>query len=416
MSLAPLKAALPPILCLALLLAPGSMERADAEKTASLAPANNAFALDLYGALKDDAGNLFFSPYSVSSALLMAREGARGETAAQMDTVLHTTDVPRGAAYRADQGALKPPTFKEGWGKDAKERLAYEMNVANALWGQRDFAFEGAFTKSLDEVYGAPLERIDFGETEAARQRINAWVEQQTREKIKNIVPKGVLSPATRLVLANAIYFKAPWQEKFQKRHTQEDTFTGPAGKQSRAPFMRRKGRYLHAQLEGAQVLALPYRSNAASMLVFLPTAKDGLTALEAALVAGKLTGAHEALEGRLVDVQLPKFKFTTATDLTGVLPRMGMKDAFDPTKADFSGMTKAEKLFIGAVLHKAFVAVDEEGTEAAAATVIMMKGTAAPRPETPVLFKADHPFLFVIRHRRTGAILFMGRVNEPTQ
>jgi len=416
MKFRPLKIALPAVLCLALLFAPGPMEPARAEKVASLVPANNAFALDLYGALKNGAGNLFFSPYSVQSALLMAREGAAGETATQMDAVLHTGGLDRGSAYRALRAGLKPPTFQEGWGKDAKQRLAYEMNVANAMWGQQGFVFEPAFTKELDKGFGAPLVRVDFTDGDTARKRINAWVEQETREKIKDIVPEGLPTPSTRLVLANAIYFKAPWQEKFKQSLTKDDTFTGPDGKQTKAPFLHRKGRYRYAEFQGAQVLELPYRRRAASMFVFLPMTKNGLAELEEQFVAGTFTGVTDALKGRLVDVRLPKFKFTTMTDLTSVLPRMGMAKAFNAGQADFSGMTKAEKLFIGAVLHKAFVAVDEEGTEAAAATVIMMKGTAAPKPETPVLFKADHPFLFVIRHRQTGAILFMGRVNEPTQ
>lgn len=403
-------------LCLLLLFASGPIGPARAEPDASLVPANNAFALDLYGALKQGAGNLFFSPYSVQSALLMAREGAAGETALQMDKVLHTGGLDRGQAYRALRTRLEPPTFRDGMGRDTKQRPAYEMNVANALWGQRGFVFEPAFLKALDEGFGAPLVRVDFKDGDLARRRINAWVEQQTHDKIKDIVPEGLPAPSTRLVLANAIYFKAPWNDKFQKRLTKDEMFTGPGGERSPAPFMQRKGRYRYAEYEGAQVLELPYRTGAASMLVFLPTMKGGLSELETHFVAGTFKKVDDALKGRLVDVRLPKFKFTTMADLTGVLPGMGMPDAFRPGKADFSGMSKAEKLFIGAVLHKAFVAVDEEGTEAAAATIIMMRGTSAPGPETAVLFRADHPFLFVIRQRQTGAILFMGRVNEPTQ
>ncbi len=396
-------------------LLPGS---AAAEKeqplSAQLAEAHGRFAWALYDELRAGDANLFFSPYSVSTALTMTREGARANTAAQMDAVLHLGGIDRGAAYASLLRALAAPMVRDGFGRDAKRIPAYEIAVANRLWGHEGYAFEKPFTDKLANVYGAPLERMDFGKPDLVRKAINDWVAKQTKDKIRDIVPPGMPPPLTVLALANAIYFKGQWQEPFRERGTKEDVFTGPGGKETQAPFMRRVGGYRYAEVDGVQVLELPYRGGRTSMVVFLPRAKDGLKAVEDKLVKGAAEGWLGSLRGHRVDVQLPKFEFTCAKDLTPVLPRMGMPDAFDLKKADFSGMTQKEPLAIGAVLHKAFVAVDEKGTEAAAATVVMMKRGAARPPSNPVVFKADHPFAFVIRHTQTGSILFAGRVNTP--
>ena len=413
----PVLALLALTLTLTLSLALGLPGAAQAEDTPPSAPdamaaANNRFAWRLYDALSAGDGNLFFSPYSVHAAMSMVREGAVGATAREMDAALALDGLDRGAGYEALLAALHAPMVTNHGGMSAAQVPAYEMNVANALWGQEGYAFEAPFLDTLKDVYAAPLERIDFRATDAARKRINDWVAQQTRDKIKDIVPAGMPPPATRMALANAIYFKAPWEDPFSERGTTDGTFHGPQGEKT-VPLMHRIGRYAYGEIDGVQVLELPYRSGRTSMVVFLPRANDGLKALEAKLAKGDLAG-WEQLGGRKVDVKLPRFEFTSGADLTKTLAGMGMPLAFDADQADFSKMTKQERLFIGVVLHKAFVAVDEKGTEAAAATVVMMKAGAAPRPEEPVAFVADHPFVFVIRHRPTGAILFSGRVTAP--
>lgn len=397
------------------LAAPVQAEDLKRDEAASMAAANNAFAWQLYDALGGGNDNLFFSPYSIHAALSMTREGARGTTAQEMDRVLHLAGRAPGPGYRALLRDLTPGQVREGFGEDAKQVAAYEIDVANALWGQAGFAFEAPFLAALEKDFGAPLEQIDFAQSAAARKRINDWVAKQTRDKIEDIVPPDMPDPLTRLVLANAIYLKAPWAHPFKERMTKEGTFTALDGTASEAPFMRRIGRYRHAELDGVQVLEMPYRANQLSMVVFLPRAQDGVKALEQRLVGGQLAGWEGKLESALVDVRFPKFAFTTSLELRRALTALGMPTAFDAQNADFSGMTKKEPLFIGAVLHKAFIGVDEEGTEAAAATVVIMrKGGRAPQPEEPIVFDADHPFVFVIRHRTTGAILFTGRLAKP--
>jgi serpin B len=255
---------------------------------------------------------------------------------------------------------------------------------------------------------------VDSRHAGSAGALINGWVEEVTRAKIKDLVPPGLPTPTTRLVLANAIYFKAPWIHPFAEGATTEGDFHAAGGTTVKARFMRQTTELGYGEIPGAQVLEMVYRGGTTSMVVVLPRAKDGLDAIEAALCRQPSLDLDQGLATARVAVQLPRFSFTRALDLTGLLAAMGMPDAFDGAKADFSGMTGQEKLFVGAVLHKAFVAVDEKGTEAAAATALMMKGRRLPSGE-PISFVADHPFLFLIRHRTTGAILFLGRVTDPT-
>ena len=383
----------------------------------TLASAQNEFAFDLYQGLRNKGAkpdNLFFSPYSVWSALLMAREGARGKTAVEMDALLRTKDVARGSAWKHLKGLLKPPSFQDGYGKEAKTRPAYELNIANAVWGQALHPFKVKFTVALADEYGAPLERADFTDEPAARKLINDWVEKQTKDKIKDIVPEGVLTPQTRMVLANAIYFKAAWQDKFEERWTKPGDFEGPDGKTQSVLYMHRRGVYARGALDGVQALELPYRKGATSMWVLVPEEGQTLGALEDKLDPAFLSRIGQTLKREELKLYLPKWKFTTAREISEVLKGLGMPLAFSPSKADFSGITDDERLFIGAALHKAFVAVDEEGTEAAAATVLVMKGTAF-NPKEPPTFRVDRPFVFVIRHKETGAVLFMGRVTKPT-
>jgi len=379
----------------------------------TVATANNAFAADLYGVLRSRAGNLFFSPYSVSTALAMTRQGAAGETGAEIDRVFHWTDAVDAGAHRALAAALVPGPVKEGWGDDAKEIPAYGLHVANALWAQEGLAVEKPFAAILDRGFGAPLRRLDFRNTKAARDVINRWVEKQTKDRIKDIVPEDMPTPDTLFALANAIWFKAAWQDPFRERWTKDAPFTTTSGDVYEVPLMHRTGGFPYTQDEVVQVVEMPYRGGRTSMVVVLPKKKDGLPAVEKTLTGGKIDGWIAALRGKDLSVRFPRFEITCPTDLTSTLPKMGMPAAFDGKKADFTGMTRERPLFIGAVLHKAFVRVDEAGTEAAAATVVMMLKGKAP---DPITFTADHPFLFLIRHRATGCILFVGRFESPVE
>lgn len=405
--------------CLALALVPclclGALAEADDPVPPSLVEGNTAFACDLYGRLAGEEGNLFFSPWSVSTCLSMTREGARAGTAAEMDRVLHFPESRRTAGFEDLIGALEAPLVREGWGDDAEQVPAYEIAVANRLFGQAGYVFRPAFLDVVREAYGAGLEQLDIrSDPSGARAYINGWVEEQTRDRIQDLLPQGTPTPDTRLVLVNAIYFKASWETPFRERATTTEAFHRLDGQTTDVPLMHRVGRYAYAGDEEVQVLELPYRGGDMSMVVVLPRARDGLPAVEAALDAEQLARWTAALRGAKVDVRLPRFEFASGFDLTRTLQAMGMQQAFSAEAADFSGMTVEEPLYIGIVVHKAFVAVDEKGTEAAAATAVGMRAGAAPAPEEPVEFRADHPFLFWIRHRPTDSVLFLGRVVAP--
>jgi serpin B len=385
-----------------------------------VAAGSTAFGIGLYGEIRGGKENLFFSPYSISLALSMAREGAAGKTAEEMDEVLH---LPRGGAgdgHARLRAALAPPTVG---GKREGAGPAYELSIANALWGQKGYAVKAPFLARLRDGYAASFPTVDFRDAAAARAAINAWVEEQTKRRIQDLIPEGLPTTDTRMVLANAVYFKAAWEEPFREASTEDAPFRAEEG-EVRVRMMRRTDRFGYLETNLAQVLELPYVGRTTSMVVILPKAKDGLGALEQVLRGNDDdTGVPDGMEawlGRLgsakVDVRLPRWKFTSGFDLSSALKAMGMRLAFDAKAADFSGIVDAEPLFIGAVLHKAFVGVDEKGTEAAAATAVMMRAGSAMRPEPPVEFKADHPFLFVIRHVPTGTVLFMGRVTDPTK
>lgn len=388
----------------------------EAPQVAPVVSGNTAFACDLYGQLRNGDKNLFLSPYSISACLGMTRAGATGETAAQMDQVFHFPASGLGEGFKALGAAMEAPIVRDGYGRDAKEIPAYEIAIANRLFGQTGFAFKPAFLEQMRSSYGAGLEQFDItSDPGAARARINGWVEEQTKDKIKDLLPEGTPTPDTRLVLVNAIYFKSSWAEAFREHNTQDAPFHKADGTDVDARLMRRTGRYPYLGNDKIQVLEMPYRNGAMSMLVVLPRTRDGLEAIEATLDPATLEKTIRSLKSAKVAVSFPKFEFTSSFDLTRSLGAMGMQTAFDPKYAQFSGMTAEEPLFIGLVVHKAFVAVDEAGTEAAAATAVAMRAGSAARPEEPVAFTADRPFLFLIRHRATGAILFLGRVLDPS-
>ncbi len=376
-----------------------------AQDAAGIAASGNAFALDLYAQLQAQEGNLFFSPYSLSTALAMTYAGAAGNTATEMERVLHFR-LPR---ERLHPGFASLRKEVEGAG-DAK---GCELTVANALWGQKGFTLLPAFLDLLKADYGAPIEQVDFaGATEAARKRINDWAAEETRGKVKDLIAPRVLDPrSTLLVLTDAIYFKGAWLHPFDKAATTQAPFWTSPEESTPAPMMSQAGQFGYGESGLCQVLELPYAGRAFSMVVLLPRRRDGLPELERALAPEALARWTGDLQERRVAVTLPKLKLGQEFRLDQVLQKMGMVHAF--SDADFSNMTGRRDLSLSAVVHKAVVDVNEEGTEAAAASAVIMGRAAAPSAP-PVEFRADHPFLFLIRHRQSASVFFMGRLVRP--
>jgi len=364
---------------------------------------NNEFGCKLYSRLAKQEGNLFFSPASISTALAMTFAGARGTTAEQMAATLcfPTGDESLHEAYDGLMSQLNK-------GDDRP----FELVIANALWGQKGFGFLDSFLKLNKQYYEAGLNSMDFGGApEACRGEINAWVEAKTRDRIKDLLPQGSINAMTRLVLTNAVYFKGDWEHPFKRKATRNAAFyTGKEDVQ--APLMQQKERLGYFESPALQVLVMPYGGNELEMAVFLPRQKDGLAGLETELTSATMDDWMRRARPREVRVFLPRFTSTSQFVLEKTLGAMGMPAAFSDG-ADFSGMTGRRDLCISSVVHKAFVDVNEEGTEAAAATGVVMRLTAAMPQPVPV-FRADHPFVYVIRHRPSGTILFMGRLADP--
>ncbi len=396
---------------------------------------NNEFALALFAELRAEKGNLFFSPYSISTALAMTCTGARGRTETQMAEVLHFLIMPGDIERDPSRGATKstePVWSKEYFHsvfgaiiKDLNSRGqkgGYELTVANALWGQQGYEFLKEFLEFIKTKYDGQLNEVDFiTDTETARKTINAWVEEKTKNKIKDLIPSGVLSELTRLVLTNAIYFKGNWARQFETDRTRSAPFTLISGGKVDVPMMNQTAEFGYMETEDFQGLELPYVDNELSMIIFLPKTSevlslpkgDGLADFEKTLTTENLSQWMSRLHERKVIVSVPKFKMTDEFSLVSVLKSMGMIDAFAPDAADFSGMNGKKDLFISAVVHNAYVDVNEEGTEAAAATGIVVGVTSVGPSHTPI-FRADHPFLFLIRDNHSGSILFIGRVMSP--
>ncbi len=389
---------------------------------------NNKFALELYAKLRVREGNLFFSPYSISTALAMTCAGARGKTEKQMAEVLRfplehykALDDNQGRPfYRIERRPMSRERIAAAFGalqrglKADSKKSGYELTVANALWGQKGYGFLKTFLKLTEKNYGAGLKEVDFiAATEAARKTINAWVEKKTKNKIKNLIPKGVLNRLTRLVLTNAIYFKGNWARQFKKDRTKDAPFTLAGGERVDAPMMNQTAEFNYMETEDFQGLELPYVDDELSMIILLPKQVDGLAEFEKTLTLENLSQWPARLHKRKVIVSVPKFKMTSQFRLAEVLKSMGMTDAFVPDVADFSGMNGKRDLFISAVIHKAYVDVNEEGTEAAAATAVVVGVTSVMPGRIPV-FRADHPFLFLIRDSDSGSILFIGRMMNP--
>jgi len=376
---------------------------------ALLVEGNSAFAFELYQALKGEEGNLFYSPYSISLALAMTYAGARGETAQQMAATLQ---------FILEQDRLHPAfnwldaeLAKRGEGAEGKDGEGFRLNIVNAIWGQKDYSFLTDFLDVLAENYGAGLRILDFiTETEASRLAINKWVSDQTEGRIEDLIPQGAIDALTRLVLTNAIYFNAAWENPFNEDMTADGPFYLLDGGQVTVPMMRQTESFGYTEGEGYQAVELQYDGNELSMVILLPEAGN-FQAFEEGLQAQQVDAIISALQPTEVTLTMPQFEFDSEFSLKDTLAGMGMPIAFS-SDADFSGMTGNRELSISDVLHKAFVAVDEAGTEAAAATAVIMKLTAVPEP--PVEVTIDRPFIFLIRDIDTGAILFVGRVMNP--
>ncbi len=392
-------------------------------KESELVAGNTAFALDLYARLRSRDGNLFLSPYSISTALTMTYTGAKGNTAREMATVLRLYSMIPGiesndAGETGTQEFWGPLKTTDAFGRLQNRLLAdpaareYELSVANALWVQAGQPVLDGFRDGLSSGFRAGHAELDFaGDTEGARRTINAWVEERTNDRIKDLIQSGMLDPATALVLTNAIYFRGFWATQFDPDATRETVFHGSHGKAT-VRMMHRKADFGYAETEELQILEMPYEGDL-SMVVLLPRKglAGGLGTVERRLSPETLAAWTGDVHTQKVSVFFPRFAMTTDTiDLSRDLVELGIRDAFAPVAADFSGIDGTRELYISMVLHKAFVEVTEEGTEAAAATAVVMKRLSI-RQET--VFRADRPFLFLIRDNATGSILFMGRVND---
>ena len=378
---------------------------------ATLVNGNNSFAFNLYQVLKDEKSNLFYSPYSISAALAMTYAGARGDTEKAMAEALRF-DLPQDRLHPAFNG-LDLQLEQRGEGAKGMDGEGFRLNIVNAIWGQKDYRFLDEYLDILAQNYGAGLRIVDFiNETEQSRLTINKWVIDQTEGRIEDLIPQGAIDSDTRLVLSNAIYFIATWLEPFIEELTEEDAFYGLNGDELTAEMMRHgTGQsFGYFQGEGFQAVDLPYIGAQISMLVIVPD-RGEFTAFEENFHSDQFAHIVDGLEYTSVYLRFPKFEFESEISLAQTLAEMGMPSAFSGA-ADFSGMTGSKDLFISDVFHKAFVSVDEEGTEAAAATAVVMKMVS--EPLNPVELTVDRPFIFLIREHETNSILFMGRVVEP--
>jgi serine protease inhibitor len=368
--------------------------------TEDLVQGNNAFALDLYARIRTGTGNLFVSPYSISSALALTYAGARGKTAGQMARALRFSvdQEPFHGQFAALEASLR----------DVAKKGKIRLRTANRLWPRTGYDLLDDYVRLLKACYGVTIQPLDYRDTEAARTAINRWVEKQTEDRIENLIHSGDLSPETLLVLVNAIYFKGDWASQFEPALTRDAPFWVGADKSVAVRLMTQTQTFRWGGGREFQMLEMPYDGGDLSMFVLLPAARDGLPELEAALTLDNLHLWASQLRERQVQVQLPRFKLDYRFIVNSALSAMGMIDAFSAGTADFSGIAgEASHFFIDLIAHQAFVQVDEAGTEAAAATAILERSL-------PPAFRANHPFVFLIRENNSGSILFMGRLADP--
>lgn len=371
-----------------------------------LVAGNDAFAFDMEHLIAAEGGNAFFSPFSMSGALAMTYAGAAGDTATQMRDALHV------GLSDEDFHPLFGALMKD---LDQDKRAPYQLDIANRLFGQNGFDWNADFVELTDTDYLAPMEAVEFGaDPNGARTHINDWVAGETHDRIKDLFAPGTITSDTALVLANAIYFKGSWEYAFDPAETKPVPFTLLSGDAVQVPMMSIFGQALaHTTIEGARIVELPYRGGDLAMDLIVPDDPAGLLAVEAALNGDTYRAAIDQLSPSEVTVRMPKVELTWTRSLGADLQALGMTDAFDPSLADFSGMMDGAALSIDVVVHKAFVSIDEEGTEAAAATGVAAT-TVSVSPE-PIVIMADRPYLFVIRDLLTGSVLFIGRIEDPS-
>jgi len=391
---------------------PGSSSATENAK--AVVEANNLFCFDLYDQLSGDPGNagknIFFSPFSISAALAITGEGARGRTAEEIWSVFH---FPKDSTVQREGYA----SIMAGINRGAS---AYVLKTVNALWAEQTYPFLPEYLFTAERYYDAKTTNLDFiGHPEESRVIINDWVEEQTEDRIQDLIPPGEVNPDTRLVITNAIYFKGTWVKQFDPEKTTDEDFRTGSGEVVQVPMMQRtddEAIFGYAETGTFQALSMPYASDdehTLSMIVILPKDND-LRAVESSLDADTLENLRQSIASRQVKVYFPRYTMETRYFLPGTLAEMGMPTAFSGG-ADFSGMDGIGDLFISNVIHQAFVEVNEEGTEAAAATAVVMELTACMPTEPVPVFRADHPFVFFIQDDETGNILFMGRVANPT-
>jgi serpin B len=384
----------------------------DAAELTELVAGNSAFAFDLYQSIRDTGGNLFYSPYSISLALAMTYAGARNQTDQEMADTLHFT-LSQERLHPAFN-ALDLELASRGQTASGKDHEPFQLNIVNAIWGQTGFLFRTEFLDVLAVNYGAGLRLLDFfTDPEGSRLIINDWVSEQTHGRITDLVPPGVITALTRLVLVNAVYFNAAWKHPFAEEDTVDGPFHLMDGTEITVPMMEEREDLGYAAGDGYQAVELPYDGDELSMVIVVPDAGE-FDSFEETLDIERFDGILDNLSFWNVGLTLPKFTYESEFGLSGTLASLGMLDAFSPDDADFSGMTSESKLYIQDVVHKAFVSVDEAGTEAAAATAVIIGEVSAPEPLPFVELTVDRPFIFVIRDIETGAILFVGRVLDP--
>ncbi|MFO0618618.1 MAG: serpin family protein [Polyangiaceae bacterium] len=387
---------------------------ATAAERSLFAQASNAFSADLYRELSVTPGNLFYSPASLSTALAMTWIGARGATRDQMTSVLHFGDVKG-----ADANALTSSAARLIVAMNDPARTDYTLSIVNRLFGEQTYGFDAGFLDVTKKQFGAELAAVDFKHAfEPVRGQINDYVATSTHDKIKNLIPSGAIDEDVRLVLVNAIYMHADWATPFDKAATTKQPFHLTPTSSVDVDTMHGEVYAPMGEVDGVQMIDLPYRGGDLSMTILLPKDASRMGELEAKITGGGLDAMVAGLQATKVDLALPKFKIDPQAPLglAGTLSKLGMPLAFSEGAADFSGMRKPgeEALFISKVFHKAFVAVDELGTEAAAASAIVMSRETADVPSNTV-FVADHPFLFVLRDKKSGLVLFMGRLADPS-
>jgi serpin B len=377
--------------------------------SSDVTPGMNRFAAAAYRQLAQnlaqDRGNLILSPFSISTALSMLLDGARGQTAAGMAATLD--QLHPGPGYHAAVAALAAELAKQA------NLDGNQLAIANGLWVQQGFPLESAFELTVRTLYQAPLTPLDFhANADQARQVINSWTAQHTKDKIPELFAPGSIDAATRLVLTSAIYFYGKWRSPFDPNDTRAEPFQLGGGRTVDAKFMRQKADFLYGETPSAQILEMKYQGTPLAFDILLPKTNDGLAELERSIKPDVLSAWFGALTSRKVDAAIPKFRAESAFSLKDMLSRMGMAEAFGRT-ADFSGIDGRRDLLVGDVVHKAFVDVSEEGTEAAAATGVTVRAMAM-RPQQQTVFRADHPFAFFIRDTSSGVILFEGRLSQP--